>query len=175
MGFIRLHKPLKFMTEKSAVATLEFALLFLPFFLLLMILFETAILIFQIATIDYINAAAAQYASIGLPKDGYRTRFERYIDTHKNKLLLFMDTKNSLQTTLQFCRSLQELENSSCTGNDLENVLIVYTSRYKLHPIFRLIRIAVGLEEIAAKAIYYSERNAYTPTPNTQNPPTIGS
>lgn len=153
-----------FLKSKKGLATLEFAILFLPFFLLIMSILETMILVYQIAIIDYITTSAGQYASSSNPVDGYEKKFQQYIDKHKKNLLLFTDTKSSLKPSLKFCRSIAELENDNCTGNDTENKLIIYTLNYKIKPLFSILRIFQMPENTSSKAIYYSEKNEYSPS-----------
>lgn len=151
-----------FVVSKKGLATLEFAILFLPFFLLIMVILETMILLYQTSTIDYITTSAGQYASSSDPDFGYEKRFQEYIDKHKKNLLLFTD--GSLTPSLQFCRSIEELENNNCTGNDRENKLIIYTLSYKIKPLFSALRIFQGLENTTSKVVYFSEKSEYDPT-----------
>lgn len=150
-----------FLKSKKGLATLEFAILFLPFFLLIMSILETMILVYQISMIDYITTSAGQYASSSNPTDGYEKKFQEYIDKHKKNLLLFTDVKSSLKPSLKFCRSIAELENNNCTGNDMENKLIIYTLSYKIKPLFSILRIFQMPENTSSKAVYYSEKNEY--------------
>lgn len=153
-----------FLKSKKGLATLEFAILFLPFFLLVMSILETMILVYQISIIDYITTSAGQYASSSTPADGYEKKFQEYIDKHKKNLLLFTDTKSSLNPSLKFCRSIVELENNNCTGNDMENKIIIYTLNYKMKPLFPILRIFQMPENTSSKAIYYSEKSDYDPS-----------
>lgn len=157
-----------FLKSKKGLATLEFAILFLPFFLLVMSILETMILVYQISIIDYITTSAGQYASSSTPIDGYEKKFQEYIDKHKKNLLLFTDVKTSLKPSLKFCRSIAELENNNCTGNDMENKLIIYTLNYKIKPLFPILRIFQIPENTSSKAIYYSEKSEYSPS-NEEN------
>ncbi|MDO7253119.1 TadE/TadG family type IV pilus assembly protein [Helicobacter cappadocius] len=150
-----------FIRSKKGLATLEFAILFLPFFLLIMSIVETMILIYQISIIDYITTSSAQYTAASSPYEGYEKTFQEYINKYKNNLLLFTDVKNSLKPSLKFCRSIAELEKNNCTGNNIENKLIIYTLTYKINPIFKILRIFEIPEETVSKAIYYSEKNDY--------------
>lgn len=153
-----------FLKSKKGIATLEFAILFLPFFLLIMSILETMILVYQISIVDYITTSAGQYASSSNPIDGYEKKFQEYIDKHKKNLLLFADVKSSLKPSLKFCRSIVELENNNCTGNDAENKLIIYTLNYKIKPLFPILRIFQMPENTSSKAIYYSEKSEYNPS-----------
>ncbi|PAF53559.1 hypothetical protein BKH42_05085 [Helicobacter sp. 13S00482-2] len=160
----KYHLSANFIRSQKGIATLEFAILFLPFFLFIMSLLEIMILIYQIAIIDYITTSAGEYAAATNPTQGYEKKFQEYIDTHKNNLLLFTDVKNSLKPSLKFCRSITELQNNNCTGNDMENKLIVYTLNYKINPIFKILRIFQMPESTVSKAVYYSEKSEYDPS-----------
>lgn len=163
-----------FLRDSRGVATLEFALLFLPFFLFLMTLIETMIVVYQLSAIDFITTNAAKYASTFNPAAGYENKFQEYVDSKKSKLLPFVYSNNALKTHLKFCRSLIELENNQCSGSDKENKLIVYSIEYKLKPIFRILRFSSDNEYFMSKAVYYSERSEYDPDA-TSPKPTTGS
>lgn len=159
-----------FFKEQRGVATLEFALLFFPFFLFLMTLIETMIIVYQLSAIDFITTNGGKYASTFSPSEGYEKKFQEYINSRRSKLLPFVYSNNALKTHLKFCRSLVELENDQCSGNDNENKLIVYSIEYKLKPIFRILRFSVDDEYSMSKAVYYSERSEYKPSSSQKSP-----
>lgn len=151
----------KFFKEKKGIATLEFAILFMPFFLLLAALFETLLLIYQTSTIDYITSSAAQYASASEPDKGYKKQFEGYIESRQKDLLIFT-TMDNLKISLEYCRTIGELEKGKCTGDNKNNKLIIYSIEYKVNPIFGFLRLISGeSEKTISKVVYFSERSTY--------------
>ncbi|PAF43630.1 TadE/TadG family type IV pilus assembly protein [Helicobacter sp. 11S02596-1] len=149
-----------FIAEKSGVAAIEFAILFLPFMLLILSLLETMILIYQISSIDYALSKAARFASASLPTAGYETRFKASINESMPQVLGFL-RPGDIQTSLEFCRSIDELVSGTCTGNNEQNKFIIYTITAKLQPMFKILRLGPSEDRLITKTVYYSERNEY--------------
>lgn len=145
-----------FINNRAGVASIEFALLFLPLFLCIMVIVESAILLLQISLIDHGVSNAAKYSSTfrGHVKD----RFEEYIKDESNNLLRFIKNPEDMVLDLRYCKTLEQLVGDGCDATELTAELVVYTLKYKINPIFIISRISNAHEFITSKMILVVER-----------------
>lgn len=147
----------KFILEKKAVTSIEFAILFLPFFTIIIILIESLILSYQVSIVDFLVNEGAKYSSSYSKEEDNEKKFETYIKKYEDYFFSFIN-KDNLKLSLKYCKDIKELEDNNCGNNSQEYKIIIYTLKYKINPIFVSLRLVNQEEFISRSAFYYTEK-----------------
>lgn len=147
-------KMSKIITNNNGTASIETALLLLPFILIIAIIIESCILTYQTILIDHQIDIAAKYASSF--KGNIKDKFEEYIEKEKEKLLSFVKKE---EISIKYCKSIEMLSEDKCEDKESkESKIAVFTFKHELKPMFLISRIKTEPEFIVAKSIQYIER-----------------
>lgn len=148
-----MNKLINFIKDTKAIASIETAILLLPFIIFMAVIIESAVLAYQIMLIDNSIDHAAKYASSF--KGEVKKHFDEYIKSKEDNLLSF--AKN-IKTNVEFCDDIKTLAGQKCPNAENEKSKIaVFKFEYEIKPIFLITRTKIDKELIASKAVGYIE------------------
>lgn len=142
--------------DKNGVAAIEFALLFLPFFVFFTILLEILLLVYKSVALDFVNSAAAKYASSFSYEQNYVAKYDEYISSRQKNLLFFL-RGGDFSRHLAFCKSVHEAAKNTCTGANDDNLIVIYEISHEISPLI-LGNWIDGGRKITSRVAYFSER-----------------
>lgn len=145
---------MKIFTQKQAVASIEVAILILPFFLLIFCLIEAFLYAYKISVLDYILDNSAKISVT--KKDDIEDEFSKIIKKQFDKFGL---ESTNAKTEIRFCNSIKNYLDDECDEElDEQTKLVAFELDYKYSPIFLSLRNFLDFDEhIDKKAIYVKE------------------
>lgn len=145
---------MKFIKSNKAVASIEVAILILPFFLLIFCLIEAFLYAYKISVIDYVLDNSAKISAT--KKDEIKDEFLKTLETN---LLKFGINLSNSKIKIEFCTTLDDYLDDSCSEENNEDIaLISYELQYKYAPIFLSLRNVFDINEVIIfKALYAKE------------------
>lgn len=146
---------IKFIRSQKAATSIEFALLFLPFFIMIAVIIESSLLTYQISMVDHTVSKAAKYASTF--KGKVKEKFDEFLEKDENKFLTFMTDEAGMESSVSYCKNLEEVKEDNCNDDEENSVIAIYNIRYKINPLFPVSRMIVEDEFVQSKAIFFIE------------------
>lgn len=144
---------IKFIKDKSAVASIEAALLLLPFILFIAVIAEGCVLAYQAMLLDNTLDRASKYAASF--KGEVKAQFDIFLSQEESKMLKFA---HSITPKIKFCNDIISLGDDKCQSEEnKQSQIAIFELNYQIRPLFILSRTKIAKELISSKATRYIE------------------
>lgn len=150
-----------FFKEHKGVATVEFALVMIPFFMLVLFTMELSRVIYLYATIDLSLSEASQRSAYSGSRDtstDYVQAFKAAFKDNVQKAPLLTDS-DTADITIQYCTDIEQIINDGCSSDaaSRNRPLAVYSVVYHYEPVFFIFPEKMVKKSLTRNLVYVQE------------------